>query len=84
MYATGAFLPFSKNAHGACVVEFVVAGHPPILYFSTAQSVVLRLGDGSVLVAPNRFFDRLVVQRYTFCPSTAERASCVDRQFSRL
>jgi len=47
MYATGAFLRFSRNS-GACEVEFALAGHLPILFFSTARGAVLRLGDGSV------------------------------------
>jgi sigma-B regulation protein RsbU (phosphoserine phosphatase) len=48
MYATGAFLRFSRNAgSGACGVEFALAGHLPILYLPAARGAVLRLGDGS-------------------------------------
>jgi hypothetical protein len=48
MYATGAFLRLSQRVDGSSGVEFVLAGHPPILYFAAERGTVLRLGDGSV------------------------------------
>jgi len=48
MYATGACVRLLNDPiDGACHVEFAIAGHPPILYYSASRGTVLQLAEGA-------------------------------------
>jgi len=48
MYATCACVRLLNDPiDGACHVEFAIAGHPPILYYSASRGTVLQLAEGA-------------------------------------